>query len=64
MTGTIYDHIQNGDKVKISTPQGGERSGRAVMLGPAGWVLNLGGKHGTPGIATPKNVLKVRKARR
>jgi hypothetical protein len=29
------------------------------MPGPAGWVLNLGGAHGTPGVATPENVLEV-----
>ena len=36
------------------------KTGRAVMRGPAGWVLNMGGPHGTPGIATPDNTVKVR----
>lgn len=38
---------------------GQQRTGRAVMRGPAGWVLNMGGAHGTPAIATPDNVTKV-----
>lgn len=29
------------------------------MRGPAGWVLNMGGKHGTPGIATPESIVKI-----
>ena len=30
------------------------------MRGPAGWVLNMGGKHGTPAIASPDNITAVR----
>jgi hypothetical protein len=26
-----------------------------------GWVLNMGGKHGTPGIATEENTVRIRK---
>jgi hypothetical protein len=33
--------IQCGDRVTIITPQGNKLSGRAVMRGPHGWVLNL-----------------------
>jgi hypothetical protein len=58
----ILDSIRHGDKVTILTPQGQERTGRAVMRGPAGWVLNMGGAHGTPGIASERNIVKVRKA--
>jgi hypothetical protein len=39
---------------------GKQRTGRAVMKGPAGWVLNMGGRHGTPGIASDDNVTNVR----
>ena len=35
------------------------KAGKAVMLGPAGWVLNMGGPYGTPGIAGPDNTVKV-----
>lgn len=54
-----FASIKAGVRVTIRTPQGQERSGKAVMRGPYGWVLNLGGKHGTPGIASPENIVKV-----
>jgi hypothetical protein len=60
--------IKHGDKVTILVPAGigrdgqewKEKTGRAVMRGPAGWVLNMGGPHGTPGIATEKNTVAVK----
>lgn len=62
-----FDSIRPGSRVTIMVPAGIGRSGveykpksgRAVMRGPAGWVLNMGGPHGTPGIATPENTVKV-----
>jgi hypothetical protein len=56
--------IRPGDRVTLVDRFGVERSGKAVMRGPAGWVLNMGGPHGTPGIATEENVTKVRPVRR
>jgi hypothetical protein len=35
-----------------------------MMKGPAGWVLNLGGRYGTPALADEDNVVKVSKSRR
>lgn len=61
--GDLYDSIRNGDQVTIETRHGNLLKGRAVMLGPGGWVLNLGGAHGTPGIANRDNVVAVRKRR-
>ena len=61
-TGTIVDEIRHGDRVTILTPHGSKLTGKAVMRGPYGWVLNLGGAHGTPGIATAENIVSVRKA--
>ena len=58
----LFETIRPGDRVTISTPQGQTRTGRAVMLGPGGWVLNLGGRYGTPGIANERNIVSVRKA--
>lgn len=55
----LYGSIRVGTRVAIQTPHGGLLEGRAVMRGPAGWVLNLGGPHGTPGIATESNVVWV-----
>lgn len=70
MTDELLNSIKAGDKVTIHVPNGIGRNGQewtaktgtAVMRGPAGWVLNMGGKHGTPGIATEKNIISVRKA--
>lgn len=55
----LFDQIIAHDKVTIVDRFGTQRTGRAVMRGPYGWVLNLGGRHGTPGIATPENVVRV-----
>ena len=37
-----FSEIQIGDKVWYETPQGQQASGKAVMRGPAGWVINIG----------------------
>jgi hypothetical protein len=61
----LIDSIKHGDRVTIRTPQGQERTGKAVMRSAhGGWVLNMGGKHGTPGIADDDNVTKVVPARK
>ena len=39
----LFDEIQKGDTVYYETPQGQTHKGRAVMQGPAGWVINIGG---------------------
>jgi hypothetical protein len=56
----LLNSITPGDLVTISTPQGGTQRGRAVMLGPLGWVLNAGGKHGRPVAADARNILAVK----
>lgn len=66
----ILDEIRHGDKVTILVPagigRGGQEwkraTGRAVMRGLHGWVLNMGGPHGRPGIASEENIVKVRKS--
>lgn len=60
----LFDAIRPGDRVTILDRFGVERSGRAVMKFPNHAVLNMGGRHGTPGIATGENVIKVKKARK
>lgn len=61
-TTSIVDHIRAGDRVTIVNKFGQERSGRAVMPSACGgWVLDMGGSHGTPGIATVKNTVEVTK---
>ena len=64
-TQRLIDAVEHGDRVTILTPQGQERTGKAVMRSSVGgWVLNMGGPHGTPGLADDRNVVKVRKAKR
>jgi hypothetical protein len=55
----LFSQIKSGDRVTIVNRFGQKMSGRAVMRGPAGWVLNMGGPHGTPGIADERNVVQV-----
>jgi hypothetical protein len=56
--------ISNGDRVTIINRFGQKSSGRAVMKGPHGWVLNMGGRYGTPAIADERNIVKVVKIKR
>jgi hypothetical protein len=56
----LFNKIRPGSRVTIVTPHGSKLTGRAMMRGSAGWVLNLGGAHGTPGIASEDNVIAVR----
>lgn len=62
--------IQRGDTVTINLPmRPGDTKpqtarGKAVMRSShGGWVLNMGGRHGTPGIADEDNIVAVRKQR-
>jgi hypothetical protein len=67
----LLEKIRAGDKVTIMVHAGGigknrewkPKTGRAVMRGPAGWVLNMGGRYGTPGVATESNIISVRRAK-
>lgn len=60
VTNSILDLIHAGDRVTITNQFNQLHTGRAVMRGPAGWVLNMGGRYGTPGIASDANIVKVR----
>lgn len=61
---SLFSTITSGSRVTIVNRFGQQHTGRAVMRGPAGWVLNMGGKHGTPGIASEENVVRVQAPRR
>ena len=39
----LFDEIQKGDTVYYENQQGQIHKGKAVMRGPAGWVINIGG---------------------
>lgn len=55
----MYDTITPGARVTITDRFGEQRRGRAIFRGTGGWVLNMGGKHGIPAIATRDNVVRV-----
>ena len=38
----LFDEIQKGDQVFYETAQGKTQSGKAMMIGPMGWVLDTG----------------------
>ena len=67
----VIDAIRAGDRVTILIPNGigrngqewKEKTGRAVMRGPYGWVLNMGGRYGTPGVASESNTVRVKAGR-
>lgn len=61
----LIETVRAGDKVTITNRFGQLASGKAIMPCIAGgWVLNMGGKFGTPGIANDANVVRVTKTRR
>ena len=41
-TDELFGEIQKGDKVFYETAQGQTFSGKAVMIGPMGWVIDTG----------------------
>lgn len=64
MDKPLIDAVRVGDRVTIVNRFGQQRTGRAVMpCSAGGWVLNMGGAHGTPGIANDDNTVKVTKRR-
>jgi hypothetical protein len=62
MTTRRFKQLLPRDRVTIRTPHGQELTGRVVMVFEEHAVLNLGGRHGTPGVATEENTVRVRAA--
>ena len=55
----LFRAARPGDKVTILTPQGQQVSGRVVMAFATHCVLNMGGRHGRPGVADERNTIAV-----
>lgn len=54
--------IKHGDRVTFVDRFGKQRTGKAVMRSTfGGWVLNMGGAHGTPQVVSEDMVVKVRR---
>ena len=58
---TLYSDIMAGDTVYFKTPHTAELKGKAVMFGPAGWVVNF--NKGMPAVVNEKNFIKLRKGK-
>jgi hypothetical protein len=66
---SLLETIKPGSRVTIRVPAGlntdgshdwQERTGSVVMRSShGGWVLNMGGPHGTPGVADAENIVAV-----
>lgn len=56
--------IRPGDRVTILTPHNSRLTGRVVFAFASHAVLNLGGRHGTPGIADESNTVCVKRGGR
>ena len=50
-----YDEIRKGDKVFYQNKQGQTHFGKAVLYGPAGWVISC--DHGTQVVGEGRNYL-------
>ena len=62
--GRLLDTIRPGDRVTIVDRFGKQRTGRATIIVPGSHVvLNMGGAHGTPGIANDSNIVRVSKGK-
>ena len=59
----MFNDIMVGDTVYFSIPHSKELKGKAVMKGPIGWVVNMGGRHGMPNVVTERNFIKIRKGK-
>ena len=59
-----YSDIQVGDTLYFSTPHTTQMRGKAVMKGPYGWVVNAGGRYGTPKVVSPSNFIKLSKSKK
>lgn len=64
--------IRPGDRVTVLVPSGMGRDGQeyrkqtgtARIISPGCVALNMGGRFGTPGVATADNLVSVRRASR
>lgn len=63
---SLCDYIRPGDRVTIVTPHGQNVTGRATMRNRqyGCWVLNAGGPHGRPVIASEENIVSIRRGGR
>ncbi len=58
----LSHQVRHGDRVTIRTPQGQEATGRVnglLITRGSHCVLNMGGKHGRPAIASDENIVSI-----
>lgn len=58
---TDITEIEHGDMVAYMAADGNVYTGKAVMHSSiiGSWVLNTGGRYGTPAIVSPKNFVSI-----
>ena len=56
--------LKHGDRVTIVDRFGKHRTGtvNGLLIFPTHCVLNMGGRYGTPAVASSSNIVRVRKA--
>ena len=61
----LFEQVRPGKTVGIVTPQGSRLTGRVVMRSSDGqsFALNMGGRHGRPGVLTATNCIFVARAK-
>lgn len=64
MPENLLSLIRVGDRVTILKPHGNRVTGRVVMVFETHAVLNAGGRHGTPEVATAANIVALKPAKK
>lgn len=61
MNTTLSHRVRSGDRVTIRTAHGQEMTGRVqgLLIFRTHCVLNMGGPHGRPAIASDANIVKI-----
>lgn len=61
--GPSSEKVSPGDRVTFTGPRGDKVTGRVVMRSshPGHWVVNIGGKHGTPAVVAEADITSVHK---
>lgn len=55
------DKVMVGDRVTVVNRFGQTSTGKVALIGTHGPVLNMGGRYGTPQVATLENIVSVKR---
>lgn len=51
--------LRPGDRITLVTPHGQKRNGKVVITSGTHAACNMGGRFGTAGVVTPRNIVAV-----